>query len=132
MQDEYLNSLSNFNESSLLKRQEELYNSMTRTFKFKNSKIYSPLKSIEVLNSMPNFSKEGFMNTPLVAKKDYISVYNETSLDSLDESYESFKNFSLNLLAKNNLAVSASSDYLSPYSYSKVIDPFRADYEDLL
>jgi hypothetical protein len=105
---------------------------MTRTFKFKNSKIYSPLKSVEALNSMPNFSKEGFLNTPLVSKKDFISVYNETTLDSLDESYESFKNFSLNLLAKNNFITSASSDYIAPYSYSKVIDPFRADYEDLL
>jgi hypothetical protein len=73
---------------------------MTRAYKFKNSKVYSPLKSIETLNSMPNFSKEGFTNTPLISKKDYISVYNETALDSLDESYESFKNFSLNLLAK--------------------------------
>ena len=131
-QEEYLNSLSNFNEASLLKRQEELYNSLTRAFKFKNAKMYNSIKATESLNSIPNYSKEGFINTPLVTKKGFNSVYNETTLDNLDESYESFKSFSLNLLAKNNLISNISLDYIQPYSYAKVVDPFRADYEDLL
>lgn len=132
MQEEYLNSLSNFNEASLLKRQEELYNSLTRSFKFKNSKMYNPVKTTETLNSIPNFSKEGFTNTPLMTKKGFTSVYNETTLDNLDDSYESFKNFSVNLLSNNNSVTSSSLDYIQPYSYTKVTDPFRADYEDLL
>jgi hypothetical protein len=116
----------------LLKRQEELYNSLTRSFKFKNAKIYNPVKSTEVLNSIPNFSKEGFTNTPLVAKKGFTSVYNETTLDNLDDSYESFKNFNFNLLSNNNFVTSSTLDYIQPYSYAKVADPFRADYEDFL
>jgi hypothetical protein len=131
-QEEYLNSLSNFNEASLLKRQEELYNSLTRSFKFKNAKIYNPVKATESLNSIPNFSKEGFVNTPLTTKKGFTSVYNESTLDNLDESYESFKNFSFNLLSTNNFLASSNLDYIQPYSYTKIADPFRADYEDAL
>jgi uncharacterized protein Smg (DUF494 family) len=115
-----------------LKRQEELYNSLTRNFKFKNAKIYNSVKTTEALNSIPNFSKEGFINSPLTAKKGFMSIYNETTLDNLDESYESFKNFSLNLLSNNNFVTSSNLDYIQPYSYTKVADPFRADYEDLL
>lgn len=132
MQDEYLNSLSNFKEASLLKRQEELYSTSTRVFKFKNLKTYSSVKSTESLNSLPNFSKEGFSNTPLIPKKSYVFAYNAATLDAVDESYESFKNFNYNLLSSNNFITGANSDYIKPYSYSKVIDPFRADYEDIL
>jgi hypothetical protein len=132
MQDEYLNSLTNYNEAILLKRQEELYNSITRAFKFKNAKLYNSTKTSEALNSLPMFSKEGFINSPLISKKGYISVYNESLLDYFEDSYDSLKNYNLNLLNGNNFIISNSSNYLTPYSYSKVIDPFRADYEDTL
>jgi hypothetical protein len=68
----------------------------------------------------------------LVTKKDYVSTYNEVSLDLLEDSYESFKNFSNNILSNQFFISSTNSDYLAPYTYTKVVDPFRADYEDSL
>jgi hypothetical protein len=118
--------------SSLLKRQEELYNSSTRSHKFKNLKLYKSPKTELELNSLSLFSKDGFLNSPLITKKNFISVYNETSSDSLDDSYESFKNFTLSLLNTNKFLSSSNSYSLAPYSYTRVLDPFRADYEELL
>jgi hypothetical protein len=118
--------------SSLLKRQEELYNSSTRTHKFKNLKLYKSAKSESDFNSLSLFSKDGFLNSPLITKKNFISVYNESASDSLDESYESFKNFSMSLLNTNKFITSANAYSLSPHSYTRVLDPFRADYEELL
>jgi hypothetical protein len=53
-------------------------------------------------------------------------------LDSSDESFDAFKS-SLSLFTSNNKSLSlASSNYLNTLSYSYVVDPFRADYEDQL
>jgi hypothetical protein len=125
-------SLNNYLNSSLLKRQEELYNASTRSYKFKNLKLYKSPKLEVEFNSLSLFSKEGFLNSPLITKKNFISVYNETSSDSLDESYESFKNFSASLSNTNKFLASASTYSLAPHSYTRVLDPFRADYEELL
>jgi hypothetical protein len=100
-QDEYLSTLNNFSSTVLLKKQEELYNTVTRSHKFKSSKLYNPMRSDETLMSLPLFSKEGFLNSPLISKKNFINIYNETSIDSIDESYESLKNFTLSLSRTN-------------------------------
>jgi hypothetical protein len=131
-QDDYLASLNNFSNSSLLKKQEELYNTSTRSHNFKNSKLYKQLNPNGVLNSLPLFSKEGFLNSPLIAKKNFISVYNESTLDSIDESYESLKNFTNSLSGANKFLVNVNSYSLTPHSYTRVLDPFRADYEEIL
>lgn len=131
-QDEYINSLNNQVNASVLKRQEELYSSSTRGYKFKNSKLYKPLKIDSDLNSLSLFSKEGFINSPLVSSKNFISVYNEASLDSIEDSYESIKNFSTSLNYANKSLLGNNLYSISPYSYTKVLDPFRADYEDQL
>jgi hypothetical protein len=56
----------------------------------------------------------------------------ESMLDSSDESFDAFKS-SLSLFTSNNKSLSlASSNYLNTLSYSYVVDPFRADYEDQL
>jgi hypothetical protein len=72
------------------------------------------------------------LKTPLVSKKNFISIHNESSLDSIEDSYESFKNFNFNILL-NHLPIKLTSSYgINPYTYTKVIDPFRADYEEFL
>jgi hypothetical protein len=124
--------LSNYAEASLLKKQEELYASLTQAHKFKSSKLYPANKGSKVFNSTSLFSKDGFPNAPLISKKNYLPIHNESTLDSLDESYESFKNFSLNIFRSGNPASSELSYSTSPHNYTRVIDPFRADYEDTL
>jgi hypothetical protein len=104
----------------------------TRSHKFKNSKLYKPLKPSALVNSLPLFSKEGFLNSPLITKKNFISVYNESSLESIDDSYESLKNFMLSLSGTNKFITNLNPYSVSPHSYTRVLDPFRADYEDIL
>jgi hypothetical protein len=124
--------LNNYLESSSLKRQEELYSSYNQLHKFKNSKIYKPEKTNSELNSISLFSKEGFFNAPLTSKKNFVSVSNESALDAVDDSYESFKNQTLNISLSNALTKLNNNYFIMPYNYTKVIDPFRADYEELL
>jgi hypothetical protein len=81
-QEDYLSSLNNFSSTSLLKKQEELYSSSTRSHKFKNSKLYKSLKPNNIINSLPIFSKEGFLNSPLVTKQNFISIYKKKDLES--------------------------------------------------
>lgn len=120
------------NESDFLKRQEELYNTSTRIQKFKNSKLYPPVGSGSPLITPSPFSAHGFLNTLLVPKKNFQSIYNESSSDSLEDSYESLKNFLLGGTKKNKSANSNLNYTIYPHSYTRVIDPFRADYEEIL
>jgi hypothetical protein len=84
------------------------------------------------LNSLALFSKEGFLNAPLISKKNYLILHNESLIDSLDDSYESFKNFSL-ATSKFSKSLALNNDYfIYPHSYTRVLDPFRADYEEVL
>jgi hypothetical protein len=67
-QEEYLNSLNTYVNSIILKRQEELYNSSTRNHKFKSGKTYKSPRSESSFNSLSMFSKEGFLNSPLIIR----------------------------------------------------------------
>jgi hypothetical protein len=78
------------------------------------------------------FSNNGFLNTPLTAKKDFLHTYNESLLDLLDDSYESFKNHTLYSSRQNKVIASNFTYNVNPHSYTRVIDPFRADYEEVL
>ena len=132
IQDEYLSILSTAQENEFLKRQEELYNTSTRSHKFKSSKLYAPVKSESPLVTPSFFSNNGFLNTTLTPKKDFLYVHNDSLLDLLDDSYESLKSSSLANSVQNK-AIITSFDYsLSPHSYTRVVDPFRADYEEVL
>lgn len=124
--------LSAVNETEFLKRQEELYNASTREHKPKNSKLYSPLKSESQLSSVSLFSNNGFLSTPLISKKDFLYLYSESFLDLIDDSYESFKNFLVTTNKQDKLFSSNFSYSIHPHSYTRVIDPFRADYEETL
>ena len=115
-----------------MKRQEELYASTNRAHKFKNSKLYKPVKGDGEASSLSLFSKEGFINSPLLPKSSFITPYNEYTGDSIEDSYDSLKNALFNIYTKNGF-VSANSTYsIAPLSYTRVLDPFRADYEDSL
>jgi hypothetical protein len=124
--------LSTVNETEFLKRQEELYNVGTREYKPKNAKLYSPLKLESQLSSASLFSNNGFLSTSLTPKKDFLYLYSESFLDLIDDSYESFKNFSITTNNQDKLLNSSFSYAVHPHSYTRVIDPFRADYEEVL
>jgi hypothetical protein len=53
-------------------------------------------------------------------------------LDATDESFDSYKSSLSQQSSNNKNQVVASSNSLNTLSYSYVIDPFRADYEDQL
>jgi hypothetical protein len=66
VQDEYLNLLQNANEFSEFKKQEEMFNTLTRDYKFKNSRAYKPALKSTSLSSLPIFSEDAFVSTYLI------------------------------------------------------------------
>jgi hypothetical protein len=94
---------------------------------------YQPTKLSKPTATISVFSKEGFLNSPLTAKKNFSALHNEYLLDSLDDSYESFKNFSTSFYNTASKVPNINNPYnVYPHSYTRVIDPFRADYEEVL
>jgi heme/copper-type cytochrome/quinol oxidase subunit 2 len=136
-QDEYLNILQSNNEHSYFKKQEELFNLGTRHYKFKNLSAYKPLsKSIfydsSISSSLPIFTEDAVLPTNLTALNNFSSIQLEPTIDAIEESFDAakynkflhFKNY------KNLLTLDVPS--LSTQSYTRTIDPFRADYEDIV
>ena len=66
------------------------------------------------------------------SEKKFLTLHNESLLESLDDSYESFKNFNISNIGLTK-SLTANTEYaLYPHAYTRVIDPFRADYEETL
>ena len=139
-QDEYLNILQSSKEYSVFKKQEELFNLSTRAKKFKNSMYYKPFSKLmantlidnSIANSLPIYAEDAILPTNLVALNNFSSIPLESSLDMMDESLDSLKSHKYlhfnNHLNTNSFANSS----LAQLSYTAVLDPFRADYEDVV
>lgn len=139
-QDEYLNILQSNAEYSVFKKQEELFNLSTRSKKFKNSMHYRPftktLASLlidnSVANSLPIYTEEAVLPSNLVARNNFSTVPLEPSIEAMDESLDSVKSHKYvhfnNQLNTNSISTLG----LSSLSYTAVLDPFRADYEDVV
>jgi hypothetical protein len=136
-QDEYSNILQSVKEFEFFKKQEELFNLTQRSHKFKNAAAYKPFtKSPHFDNSLANslniYSDDSFVLPSYFKNSSFNSLPLEYLLDSSDESFDAFKSsISMHTLS-NKPALLASSNSLGVLSYSQVVDPFRADYEDQL
>jgi beta-xylosidase len=85
-----------------------------------------------IANSVSLFSDEGFILPSYFKNSNFNNLPLEYLLDASDESFDAFKS-SLSLYTANNKSqVLSSNNYLNPLSYSSIVDPFRADYEDQL
>jgi len=71
---------------------------------------------------LPSYLKtDSFNNLPL-----------ESLLDSSDESFDAYKSTLSLYTAFNKPSLLANTNYLNSSSYTSIVDPFRADYEDQL
>lgn len=132
--EDYLNILQNAQDHSYFKKQEELFNLSNRHKKFKSSILTKPsfkdLTLNSTLNTLPLYSEDTILDPSLLNLSNFFNFSNETTVDSLEDSYENFKyiNFIYHLNYQNLTQLNSSSAY--PLSYTHIIDNFRADYED--
>ena len=128
-QDEYLTVKDALTKANYFDTQDDVFNSLTRTTKFKFNKIKSTtdLSQNTMYNSLTPDTEEVFPNSSLTKLRDYRLFTLEPVADSFDDSYENLKQ--LNLLYKNNYnhLVSLDTNRLNPTSYTQVLDAFRAD-----
>jgi hypothetical protein len=136
-QDEYLNILQSNNEYLFFKKQEELFNTTTRLRKFKNSQLSKPfMKSLFIdfsnVNSLPIYSEDSVMPSNLVPLNKFYTLPLESSVELMEESFDAVKYSKYIQFNKYKNLFSATNNRLNPYSYVSVLDPFRADYEDIV
>ena len=139
-QDEYLNILQSNAEYSVFKKQEEIFNLSTRSKKFKNSTYYKSfnktLSSIfvdnSIANSLPIYTEDAVLPTNLVSRNNFSTVPLEPSVEIMDESLDSVKSHKYVHFNNHLNTNSISSQGLPSLSYTAVLDPFRADYEDIV
>jgi len=133
-----MNILQSVNEYTLFKKQEELFDLTTRTkgvlLSKNNKSLLKPFfkNNVHALNSnsLSLFSEDAFMNPSLLKNTSFKSIPDELSLDSLEDSYDNFKNnLRLNQLMYTNVT-NINTLPVFPVSYSQVLDSFRADFED--
>ena len=136
--EDYMNILQSVNEYTLFKKQEELFDLTTRTkgvlLSKNNKSLLKPFfkNNVHALNSnsLSLFSEDAFMNPSLLKNTSFKSIPDELSLDSLEDSYDNFKNnLRLNQLMYTNVT-NINTLPVFPVSYSQVLDSFRADFED--
>ena len=141
-QDDYFNTLQDMNEYLLFKKQEEAFDTKTRfngsVLSKKNKTLHKSLSkpffknSIHSnnLSSLPIFSEDHFVDSQLMKLNNFKFYTDEISIDSMDEVYDSIKNS--NTLLNSNYTNILESGMVSvqPVSYTKILDYFRADYED--
>jgi hypothetical protein len=136
-QEEYTNVLQSVKEFEFFKKQEELFNLTQRSHKFKNSSAYKPyLKSLYFDNSISNslslYSDDSFVLPSYLKSDAFNNLPIEYLLDSSDESFDAYKS-SLSLYSSfNKPSLLSTTNFLNTSSYTSIVDPFRADYEDQL
>ena len=133
--DDYLNILQNLKDYTFFKKQEELFNTSVRHKSFRASTLAKPflrdLSANSSLNSLPIFTEDSVPNSLLLNLKNFYPFSNETSLDSIEDSYENLKYINhLHYLTYKNL-LNSNSDRVQPLSYTQVLDSFRPDYEEM-
>ena len=137
-QDEYFNTLQDINEYLLFKKQEEMFDSKTRfnglTFSKKNKTLLKPffknLNHSTNLSTLPVYSDEYFNDTQFIRLNNFKSYIDEISIDSMDEAYDNIKNTTALLNQSYTNLLESGLITVQPVSYTKVLDYFRADYDD--
>ena len=133
--DDYLNILQGLKDYTYFKKQEELFNASVRHKTFRSSTLAKPLlrdlTTTSNLNSLPIFTEDSLPNSMLLNLKNFYPFSGETSVDSIEDSYENLKyvNYVHYLTYKNLL--STNSAKIQPLSYTQVVDNFRPDYEEM-
>ena len=85
-----------------------------------------------VSNSLPIYSEDAVLPTTLIARNNFSTVPLEPAVEIMDESLDAMKS-SRYIHFNNHLNTTTSFNSTIPaISYTAVLDPFRADYEDVV
>ena len=133
-QDDYVNTLQNVNDFEFFKKQEELFNTLNRSKKFKLNTLSKPLTrdltAVNNLNTLPTFTEDYLPNTNLINLQNFTPFSLEITTDSLDDSYENTKNLNyihyINYINTLNLTTLG----MQPVSYASILNSFRPDYDE--
>ena len=126
--------MQNLNDYKFFKKQEEIFNVLNRSKKFKANTLSKPLvKDLTLstnLNVLPTFTEDALPNTNLLSLQKFTPFSLEVTTDSLDDSYENTKNLNylhhLNYINTLNLTTLG----MQPLSYANVLNTFRPDYDE--
>jgi hypothetical protein len=72
------------------------------------------------------------MPSNLVSLNRFYSLPLESSVESMEESFDAIKYTKYLNFNKYKTLLSTSSNATNAYTYTTVLDPFRADYEDVV
>jgi hypothetical protein len=109
---------------------EELYNLLNRLKKFKstNTSIIDRKVSFFVL---PIQSENFFTKLELLNFKDYRIITRVLGSDFFEEVFENYKYTKMNQNLNILNSLSTDINFITPISYTQVIDTFRPDYDEL-
>jgi predicted choloylglycine hydrolase len=94
-------------------------------------KYLHKLAYLDYLNiNTPLYTEEFFYKPSLFNLLNFTLYNNESTLDTLDDNYENLKNFkSIYTGIYQNLYMS-SFKYVSPMTYTAILDAYRANYDE--
>jgi hypothetical protein len=107
-----------------------MFNTTTRDYKFKNSRAYKPALKSASFSSLPIYSEDSFASTYLIPTDKMYNLPSDSYIDLSEESFESSKSTRRLFNSHYSSLISNDISSLSSQSYSRSLDPFRADYED--
>ena len=131
--EEYLSLKNDFRDSVLLNKQEIIFNKGSRNKKFRSDVLSKPFinsKYNVFTNSISLFNDDCLSLVNNISKKNFKSFSSEMSIDSLDDSYENIKYISHLISNNQNFANLINQNFLSPVSYTQVLNAFRGNYEE--
>jgi hypothetical protein len=131
--EDYLSIKNDFKDSIFFNKQEILFNKNSRNKKFRSDILSKPIKTLsysKLINSISLFNDDCLSLVNNLNKKNFKPFYNEILIDSLDDSYEKAK-YSFNLLLDKQKYISLNNlNFISPISYTQILNAFRGNYEE--
>jgi hypothetical protein len=135
--DEYCSTFQNTKDSTFLKKNEELFNSFVRKSRDKKLKsglvkknFYTDNEHATNLTPLTIFNENASINTQLLPLKSFNLFSDESTLDSMDNTYENTKYLNYIYLLNYKHALNYSVNAVLPISYATILDSFCAGYED--
>gem|GEM_PF-3139420 len=134
MFDEYATLVSDFYRYEFFNKFQEHYNFNHKLLKFQEGTIYKPffknIKSTGEFYSTAFYTEEGAAPVNLINTRDFILFPLTSTLNMLEDSYESLKYLNHVFKLNYNFFLNLNSIFFQPYSYTHVFDIFRADYDE--
>ena len=131
--DEYLNISKNFYEHEYNNKFNTYYNQFNKKIHFKDNKCNTSFFKNTLIGDFYSNTLylDDFVNpVNLISTKNFSLFPLLSSLNNLDDSYESLKYVNYFFNNNNKILLNSSIINFNPYSFISVFDSFRVDYED--